>query len=89
MKASPNKIHIIGSVASGKTTMAKDLSMKLQIPYYELDNVVWKRSDRGDIKWNKHFEQVGKPYFFQTYEKYQNKILVIKNENDLSELLKI
>lgn len=50
MKATPNKIHIIGSVASGKTTLAKDLSMKLQIPYYELDNVVWKRSDRGDVR---------------------------------------
>lgn len=170
VKATPNKIHIIGSVASGKTTLAKDLSMKLQIPYYELDNVVWKRSDSGDIrrseeerkahllsitqtdrwivegvhseewvsgsfqqadvivfldtnyskrtyrivkryvkqklgqerahyqpnltiffkmfKWNKHFEQVGKPFFFHTYKQYQNKIFVIKNENELSDLFR-
>ena len=44
-KTLPKKIHIIGSVASGKTTLAKELSRKLAIPYYELDNVVWKRSE--------------------------------------------
>jgi shikimate kinase len=51
----PNKIHIIGSVRSGKTTLARTLSSKLKIPFYELDNVVWKRFTgtmffRG-IKW--------------------------------------
>ncbi|WP_440338356.1 shikimate kinase [Lysinibacillus sphaericus] len=39
-KKFPSKIHIIGSVGSGKTTLAKELSAKLNIPYYELDNVV-------------------------------------------------
>ena len=39
----PKKIHIIGSVGSGKTTLARQMSKKLNIPYYELDNVVWKR----------------------------------------------
>jgi len=161
VKTAPNKIHIIGSVGSGKTTLARDLSNMMQIPYYELDNVVWKRTENGDsrrteeerkeflhsitetdkwviegvhsepwvsksfyqadiiifldtnyairtyriikrffkqklglekanyqpnwqiffkmFKWNKHFEQVGKPYFFKTYEKYQNKIFIVKN----------
>ncbi|MBS4207227.1 shikimate kinase [Bacillus sp. FJAT-50079] len=46
----PNKIHIIGSIGSGKTTLAKTLSNRLKIPYYELDNVVWKRFDTGDIR---------------------------------------
>lgn len=46
----PNKIHIIGSVGSGKTTLARTLSSQLNIPYYELDNVVWKRSEKGDIR---------------------------------------
>ncbi len=46
----PKKIHIIGSVGSGKTTLAKELSVKLQIPYYELDNIVWKRHKSGDIR---------------------------------------
>ncbi|MCP3026457.1 DNA topology modulation protein FlaR [Halobacillus sp. A5] len=44
------KIHIIGSVASGKTTLARTLSSKLEIPYYELDNVAWKRDKSGDTR---------------------------------------
>ncbi|WP_240620120.1 AAA family ATPase [Peribacillus acanthi] len=43
-----SKIQIIGSVGSGKTTLAKKLSTKLKIPYYELDNVVWERLPSGD-----------------------------------------
>ncbi|MEN2666894.1 hypothetical protein [Listeria aquatica] len=31
------KIWIIGSVASGKTTLAKELQKELGIPYHELD----------------------------------------------------
>jgi adenylate kinase family enzyme len=46
----PNKIHIIGSVGSGKTTLARTLSSKLNVPFYELDNVVWKRCKSGDIR---------------------------------------
>ena len=34
------KIDIIGSVASGKTTLAKRISRKYGIPYYEKDNIV-------------------------------------------------
>ncbi|MDM5339575.1 hypothetical protein QUF84_20460 [Fictibacillus enclensis] len=30
--------------------MARQLSDRLGIPYYELDNVVWRRSEAGDIK---------------------------------------
>jgi len=46
----PKKIHIIGSVGSGKTTLARNLSSTLRIPFYELDNVVWKRCKTGDIR---------------------------------------
>lgn len=49
-KVTLNKVHIIGSIGSGKTTLAKKLSDQFNIPFYELDNVVWKRSDTGDIK---------------------------------------
>lgn len=49
-KTIPKRIHIIGSVGSGKTTLAKELSKKLDIPYYELDNVVWIRHKSGDIR---------------------------------------
>ncbi|TCZ78232.1 DNA topology modulation protein FlaR [Paenibacillus albiflavus] len=45
-----NKIHIIGSVGSGKSTLARTLSSRLNIPYYELDNVVWLRTPNGDVR---------------------------------------
>ena len=44
------RIHIIGSVGSGKTTLAKEISSWLDIPYYELDNIVWIRHKSGDIR---------------------------------------
>lgn len=50
----PNRIHIIGSTGSGKTTLAKALSNHFNIPHHELDNVVWKRFDTGDIKRTEH-----------------------------------
>lgn len=50
MKTDPTKVHIIGSVGSGKTTLAKELSIKLELPYYELDNIVWLRKENGDIR---------------------------------------
>lgn len=46
----PKKIHIIGSVGSGKTTLAKEISSNFNIPYYELDDVFWIRRKSGDIK---------------------------------------
>ncbi|MFB3167691.1 AAA family ATPase [Neobacillus sp. 179-C4.2 HS] len=161
----PKKIHIIGSVGSGKTTLAKNLSSKLNIPFYELDNVVWKRNKSGDIrrtdeeretylhsiidsetwiiegvhnedwvassfrnaeliiyldtkysirtyrikkrfvlqklgleksnynptiniffrmfKWNRHFEEVGKPNFFNKFGIYSEKILVVTNKKSI------
>lgn len=45
----PKKIHIIGSVGSGKTTFARRLSKKMSIACYELDNVVWKRRENEDV----------------------------------------
>lgn len=44
------RIHIIGSIGSGKTTLAKEISSWLDIPYYELDNIVWIRHKSGDIR---------------------------------------
>ena len=34
------KLYIVGSVASGKTTLASKLSKQLSIPFYELDCIV-------------------------------------------------
>ncbi|MGX1193039.1 AAA family ATPase [Metabacillus sp. SLBN-84] len=166
----PRKIHIIGSVGSGKTTLARDLSSKLNFPFYELDNVIWIRHNSGDIrrteverdeylktiidseawiiegvhneewvsnsfhkaeliifldtnysvrtyrivkrfllqqlrleksnykptfkiflkmfKWNRHFEEVGKPNFYNKFGKYSNKILVVTNMSDIENYLK-
>ncbi|EDN8460180.1 DNA topology modulation protein [Listeria monocytogenes] len=39
------KIRIIGSVGSGKTTLAKKLSEWQQIDYFETDRIVWKREE--------------------------------------------
>ncbi len=44
------KIDIIGSVASGKTTLAGKISQKYNVPYYEKDNIVWDRTPDGDRK---------------------------------------
>ena len=164
------KIRIIGSVGSGKTTLARRLSRQLDIPFYELDNVVRERHHSGDrrrteeemvkclndilgqnswiiegvhnenwtvetfkqadvqvyldppystktlritrrfilqklglekanyqvtndmlfkmFKWNRHFEQVGKPNFFNTYAD-EAKLTVIRNKKDLTDLCKI
>ncbi|MCC3359278.1 DNA topology modulation protein FlaR [Bacillus sp. REN16] len=166
----PKRIHIIGSVGSGKTTFAKHLSLKLNIPFYELDNVVWIRDKSGDIrrtekereeylnsilqseswiiegvhnedwvsssfyhadlilfldpsysirtyriikrflkqklrlehsnykptwkiflkmfKWNRHFEEMGKPSFLNKYEVYKDKILIIEDRHPLRTTIK-
>ncbi|MEH7380974.1 AAA family ATPase [Bacillus sp. JJ1533] len=168
-KEIPKRIHIIGSVGSGKTTFVKVLSSKLNISFYELDNVVWIRDEAGDIKrtekereeylntilqskswiiegvhneewvsssfnhadliifldpsyptrtyriikrflkqklrlehsnykptwkiffkmfkWNRHFEEVGKPNFLSKYEVYKDKILIMKDGNALKHTL--
>jgi len=44
------KIYIIGSVGSGKTTLARKVSAKLQVPHFETDNFVWTRHLKGDIR---------------------------------------
>lgn len=44
------KIDIIGSVASGKTTLATALSSKYHVPCYQKDNIVWERTVSGDVK---------------------------------------
>lgn len=51
MKRNKNKkIHITGSVGSGKTTLAKKLSVELGIPYYEIDTIIFERHLSGDVR---------------------------------------
>ncbi|NUU76474.1 AAA family ATPase [Paenibacillus xylanilyticus] len=44
------KILILGIVASGKTTLARELSQKLNIPWYELDTIVHHDTPHGRNK---------------------------------------
>ncbi|WP_193571494.1 P-loop NTPase family protein [Paenibacillus psychroresistens] len=44
------KIHIIGEVGSGKTYLAKRLSEALNLPHYQLDNIVWSRGIKKDTR---------------------------------------
>ena len=43
------KIYIVGSVASGKSTLARRLSKKLGIPCYHLDEVVRFKDPNGEF----------------------------------------
>ena len=43
------KIYIIGTVGTGKTTLAKKMSEKFNIKMYQLDKVVWD-DENGNIK---------------------------------------
>lgn len=44
------KLDIVGSVASGKTTLARNLSDTYHVPFYQKDNIVWERTPNGDRK---------------------------------------
>lgn len=44
------KVYIIGSVASGKTTLAGKMSKSLGIPHYELDSIVYMETGNGQYK---------------------------------------
>ncbi|WP_127536174.1 hypothetical protein [Paenibacillus illinoisensis] len=44
------KIIILGIVASGKTTLAKEISQKINIPWYELDTIVHHETPHGRNK---------------------------------------
>tara|TARA_Y100000310_G_C20661534_1_gene805066 strand:+ start:114 stop:605 length:492 start_codon:yes stop_codon:yes gene_type:complete len=56
-----NKIYILGSVGSGKTTLAKKISNKLKIPLFELDDVYWKKKytiKRGESEKRKELSKI-------------------------------
>lgn len=44
------KLDIIGSVASGKTTLARNLPETYHVPFFQKDNIVWERTPNGDKK---------------------------------------
>lgn len=56
------KIYIVGAPGSGKTTLAKKLSEEKNIPYYELDLIVFNDDDnhkrRSDEEIDKLFDKI-------------------------------
>lgn len=44
------KVYIVGIVASGKTTLAKQLSNQMNVPWYELDSIVYHQTETGRHK---------------------------------------
>lgn len=50
----PQRIHIIGSAGSGKTTLGRELSARQGIPHVELDALYWgpnwQESEREDFR---------------------------------------
>lgn len=44
------KIYILGSVGSGKTTLARKVAANLHIPHFETDNFVWNHQPTGDVR---------------------------------------
>ncbi|MDF2543876.1 MAG: hypothetical protein K0S47_3594 [Herbinix sp.] len=44
------KIIIFGIVASGKTTLAKKMSINYQVPFYEGDCIAWEQRENGRYK---------------------------------------
>lgn len=48
MVNSPKKIFIVGSPGAGKTTLAKRLSKKLDIPHFDLDDIRYPK-DRSKV----------------------------------------
>ncbi|KIL42210.1 hypothetical protein SD70_01235 [Gordoniibacillus kamchatkensis] len=44
------KVLITGIVASGKTTLAEQLSEKIHVPWYELDSIVYHKTEAGRYK---------------------------------------
>ena len=55
------KINVVGTSASGKTTLSRRLAKKLNLDYIELD----------DLLWQNNWQETSDPEFF---EKIQNKI---------------
>jgi len=63
MKTKENfrRIYILGSMGGGKTTLAKIISKKLNLPDYDLDNIFWKRKydlKRGDKECKKLLDKI-------------------------------
>lgn len=41
------RISVVGTTGSGKTTIAKEISKQLEVPYIELDALYWDKDWKG------------------------------------------
>ena len=95
------KNDIIGSVASGKTTLARKISQKYKVPYYEKDNIVWMRTPKGDkkrtpeerdkflcqnVKWVFEFNSM-KSKLFTELKGYGDKCKIFTHSNEAMEFI--
>lgn len=55
------KIRIVGPCGSGKSSLTRELSKEFNIPYYEIDNMIWDRSEE-DLRYP---EEVRNATFFK------------------------
>jgi len=78
------KILIIGIVASGKTTLAKRLSKKINVPWYELDTIVHHQTPTGRYKRTAE-EQI---QVLKEIDKMKNGYLKEQTENLISAYIK-
>lgn len=42
----PNRIAVVGPVASGKSTIAAEIAGHTGLPHLDLDNLFWERAGR-------------------------------------------
>jgi pyrophosphatase PpaX len=69
------KIRIIGSCGSGKSSLSREISKHYGIPYYELDNVIWDRSEES-LKYPEEIRNKTLKYAFRSvFLKYENKLM--------------
>jgi shikimate kinase len=54
------KIYIVGFMGAGKTTVGRELAARLDVPFFDLDNLV-EAAEKTSIK--DLFAQHGEPYF--------------------------
>ena len=47
MEKPGQRISVVGTTGSGKTTVAKDISNRLHLPYIELDSLYWDKNWTG------------------------------------------
>ncbi|TGB03856.1 ATP-binding cassette domain-containing protein [Halobacillus salinus] len=73
------KIHILGPVGSGKTTLGRTLSKRSKCCHIELDNVMWERRKDGD---RRRSESERVEYLIQTFQQYPSWIVEGVHLND-------